>query len=59
MSTAIDSLRDTEMSLIKKTLEICNYNQKAAAGILGITRDSLIRKLKKYNITIKRKMDPS
>jgi len=59
MSTAIDSLRDTEISLIKKTLEICNYNQKAAAGILGITRDSLIRKLKKYNIIIKRKMDPS
>lgn len=58
-SPAIDSLRDTEISLIKKTLESCNYNQKAAAGILGITRDSLIRKLKKYNITIKRKMDPS
>ena len=48
------TLRETEIKMIQHALRQCEYNQKAAAEILGITRDALIRKLKKYNITIKR-----
>jgi len=50
-------LRAQEIGLIQKALKNGNYNQKAAAGMLGITRDALIRKLKKYNITIRKKAE--
>lgn len=46
------NLKTNEVRSIMDALENCNYNQKAAAGILGISRDSLIRKMKKYNITV-------
>ena len=45
-------LKTNEIKLIKKALQICEFNQQAAANTLGITRDALIRKMKKYNISI-------
>ena len=46
------NLRTSEIQIIQKALHSVKYNQKAAADILGITRDALIRKMKKYNIII-------
>ena len=48
------NLKTQEINLIRKALQNCNYNQKAAADMLGITRDALIRKMKKYEITVSR-----
>ena len=48
----IFNLKEVEKELIRKAIQNCDYNQKAAADELGITRDALIRKLKKYNIKI-------
>jgi len=46
------NLRNNEIQIIQKALQSVKFNQKAAADILGITRDALIRKMKKYNIRI-------
>jgi len=46
------NLKNNEIHIIQKALQSVSYNQKAAAEILGITRDALIRKMKKYNIRI-------
>jgi DNA-binding NtrC family response regulator len=46
------NLKNNEIQMIQKALQSVKFNQKAAADILGITRDSLIRKMKKYNIRI-------
>ncbi len=46
------NLKANEIQIIQKALHIVKYNQKAAANNLGITRDALIRKMKKYNIII-------
>ncbi|NQU67401.1 MAG: sigma-54-dependent Fis family transcriptional regulator [Candidatus Marinimicrobia bacterium] len=46
------NLRIQEIKTIRKVLKNCKYNQKATADELGITRDALIRKMKKYDITI-------
>jgi len=46
------NLKNNEMMIIQKALQSVKYNQRAAAGLLGITRDALIRKMKKYNIVI-------
>jgi DNA-binding NtrC family response regulator len=46
------NLKNNEIQMIQKALQSVKYNQKAAADILGITRDALIRKMKKYNIRI-------
>jgi DNA-binding NtrC family response regulator len=48
------TMQDQEVRLLRQALKDNGYNQKAAAEALGITRDSLIRRLKKYNIKIKR-----
>jgi DNA-binding NtrC family response regulator len=48
------NLKSQEINLIRKALQNCNYNQKAAADMLGITRDALIRKMKKHDITVSR-----
>jgi len=45
-------LRLNEIEMIRKTLQICRYNQQATADALGIHRDALSRKMKKYNINI-------
>ncbi|MFZ4569851.1 MAG: sigma-54-dependent transcriptional regulator [Bacteroidales bacterium] len=43
-----------EIDLIQKALKRSGYNQQAAADALGIHRDALSRKMKKYNIGISR-----
>jgi DNA-binding NtrC family response regulator len=50
------NLEENESNLIRLALKIKNYNQKKTAEILGITRDSLIRRMKKYGIYVN-KMD--
>ena len=45
---------NNEIYLIKEAMKKSNYNQKKAAVLLGLSRDSLIRRLKKYNIKIKK-----
>jgi DNA-binding NtrC family response regulator len=51
------NLQAVEAGLVKDALKSAGNNQKAAADILGITRDALIRKMKKYNIRIIRTQD--
>jgi DNA-binding NtrC family response regulator len=46
------NLKTLEIELVQNALVSCKFNQKAAADALGITRDALIRKMKKYNINI-------
>jgi DNA-binding NtrC family response regulator len=50
----VEDLKNNEIRMIRKALQNCKYNQKVTAEVLGITRDTLIRKMKKYNITIRR-----
>jgi DNA-binding NtrC family response regulator len=50
----LPTLRESETELIRRALKESNFNQKEAADILGITRDALIRRMKKYNIRIAR-----
>nr|WP_321486727.1 sigma-54 dependent transcriptional regulator [uncultured Draconibacterium sp.] len=50
-------LRTNEIKNIRKALQRCNYNQRAAADLLGIHRDSLSRKMKKYGISINKSED--
>lgn len=47
-------LQEGEIRLVRLALKNNNYNQKRAAESLGITRDSLIRRMKKYNIRIRK-----
>ena len=53
------SLIENEKELIRQALQGFDYNQKAAAEELGISRDALIRKMRKYHIRVKRNEDPS
>jgi len=46
------NLEENELSLIRLALKEKNYNQNKTAELLGITRDSLIRRLKKYGIKV-------
>jgi DNA-binding NtrC family response regulator len=46
------NIYDNEVLLIKDAMEKADYNQKKAAVLLGISRDALIRRLKKYRIKI-------
>lgn len=48
-------LRMNEIKNIRKALQSCSYNLQAAADLLGIHRDALSRKMKKYNINICKK----
>lgn len=50
------NLEENESNLIRLALKLKNYNQIKTAEILGITRDSLIRRMKKYGIQVN-KMD--
>lgn len=45
-------LKMNEIKMIRKALEGSKYNQQTAANALGITRDALIRKMKKYHIVV-------
>ena len=46
------SLWDYERALIIKSLKDCNWNQSQAARSLGISRDNLRYRIKKYKIEI-------
>lgn len=46
------NLRESEIELIRAALQSYGYNQTTTADALGITRDALIRRMKKYNIRI-------
>ena len=48
------NLKDNEIQLIRAALSKTNYNQNRASKYLGISRDSLIRRMKKYDIQIKK-----
>ena len=45
------TIQDNEITLLKDTLQECNWNKKLAASRLGISRATLYNKLKKYSIT--------
>ena len=51
------NLEESEIELIRLALHNCEYNQKATAEILGISRYALIRKMKKFNIVISKNDD--
>jgi DNA-binding NtrC family response regulator len=51
------NLKENEIKMVRLALQNCKYNQSAAADMLGITRDALIRKMKKYNISITKTED--
>ncbi len=44
------SLKEAEKKIIEKTLEALGYNKSKAASILGITRKTLIMKMREYKI---------
>lgn len=46
------NLKMHETNLIRKALQTHKCNQQAAADALGITRDALMRKMKKYEISV-------
>ncbi|MBW8327389.1 MAG: sigma-54 dependent transcriptional regulator [Prolixibacteraceae bacterium] len=48
------NLDENEQNLIRLALKEKNYNQNKTAELLGITRDSLIRRMKKYGIQVSR-----
>jgi DNA-binding NtrC family response regulator len=49
-STVWPTLADLERSHIQRTLERTGYNQQATADLLGIHRQQLLRKVKRYGI---------
>mgnify|MGYP001193931041 FL=1 len=46
-------LNDTERTLIDTVLESCNGNVTKSADFLGISRGTLIKRIKEYNLKIK------
>ena len=44
------TLREVEIETVRQTLEASDFNQKAAARVLGIARSTLIHKMEKYGI---------
>jgi DNA-binding NtrC family response regulator len=48
------NLKDNEIKLIHQALLKAGHNQNKASKYLGISRDSLIRRMKKYNIKIQK-----
>jgi transcriptional regulator with PAS, ATPase and Fis domain len=51
------NLEINEINLIRKALKKSKFNQQSAADALGIHRDALSRKMKKYNINISKNDD--
>jgi two-component system response regulator HydG len=45
-----DTIKENEAKLLKEILEDCGWNKKQAAHRLGISRNTLYRKLKKYQL---------
>jgi DNA-binding NtrC family response regulator len=52
VSTGTLNLDANEQTLIIEALKSCAYNQTQASELLGISRDALKRKIKKYHIEI-------
>lgn len=48
--TSASTLEEMEMQMIQKTLDKCNGNLSAVAAQLGITRQTLYNKMKKYGL---------
>jgi transcriptional regulator with PAS, ATPase and Fis domain len=48
--TMPDSVRQLEMELIKRAMAECSGNKSRAADKLGITRQGLLKKMKRYNM---------
>ncbi len=53
------TLSETEIEMIRQSLQSCDFNQSAAAELLGISRDTLIRKMRKYRIKVTRNENPA
>jgi len=51
------SLDAMEHSQVILALEACNYNQQQAARLLGISRDALIRRMRKFKIHISKEAE--
>jgi len=51
------NLKTQEIKMIRKALHNSKCNQQSAADSLGITRDALIRKMKKYDISVSKNED--
>ncbi len=49
---ATGTMMESEVKLLRHALEFCNWNKKQAAKRLGISRNTLYRKLKKYQIKV-------
>ena len=47
---AASTLEEMEMQMIRKTLDKCSGNLSAVAAQLGITRQTLYNKMKKYGL---------
>jgi two-component system response regulator HydG len=50
-TTETGTIKDNEAKLLKEVLDDCDWNKKEAARRLGISRNTLYRKLKKYQIS--------
>lgn len=51
------NIDQNEIRLIKTALQNAGYNQTLAAGMLGISRDAVKRKIKKFGIEIKKNVE--
>jgi len=52
------NLDDNEKLLIQEALKKSNFNQNNAAKYLGLSRDALIRRMRKFKISIGKDIDP-
>lgn len=56
-SLATLNLEELEKNAIYTALSECEYNQSQASKLLGISKYALLRKLKKYDISIRKELD--
>ncbi len=48
--TLPDAVKELEQSMIKQALQACRFNQVETARLLGISRQGLIKKMKRYHV---------